>query len=145
MNISDNIRIYGNGDIKTIELELRGQRIGIDGKVEPHKFTQHSFQGSFNSKTGELSIDWYETTNTGNKVGREIISSVIEKVGANNVTSISAKLGNTNRTVFDGFIQRGFDKLKAVQSTPLGKSLSDLGFTRFNVERAPGEIEAFWK
>ena len=79
MNISDNIRISGNGDIKTIELELRGQRIGIDGKVEPHKFTQHSFQGSFNSKTGELSIDWYETTNTGNKVGREIISSVIEK------------------------------------------------------------------
>ena len=61
------------------------------------------------------------------------------------MTSISAKLGNTNRTVFDGFIQRGFDKLKAVQSTPLGKSLSDLGFTRFNVERAPGEIEAFWK
>jgi hypothetical protein len=141
LNLSDNIQISGDR-VKNIELELRGQRIGKDGGIEAHKFSQHNFVGRFDTNSGELFIDWYETTNTGNNIGREIISSVIEKLGPDNVKSVAAKLGNSNRTAYDGFINAN-SNLDAVRLTPLGKALNDLGFKRFNADNAPLRIEAF--
>jgi len=80
------------------------------------------------SPSGDLYIDWYGTTVTGRGIGSEMISRAIETVGPTNVKTVSAQLGDTNLDAFRAAKASGISSEQAVWSTPLGKTMSSLGF-----------------
>ncbi|ODB85652.1 hypothetical protein A3194_12525 [Candidatus Thiodiazotropha endoloripes] len=116
------------------------QKILPDGTIVANRLTAHELGARFNSDSGDLSIDWYSTTQPGNKIGRELISNAIEAIGPSKVNSVSAKLGRDNLNVFEGLTQSGVQRIDAVRNTPLGKALSDLGYTPIDVSQAPYRV-----
>jgi hypothetical protein len=111
-----------------------------DGSIAPNRFTRHELGARFNSESGDLYIDWYSTTQPGNKIGRELISNAIEAVGPRNVNTVTAQLGRDNLAAFDGLTQRGLNTVDAVANTPFGKALTDLGYKPIEVSHAPYRV-----
>ena len=132
----DDVKVSPTGEIDI----LSQQKILPDGSIATNRFTRHELGARFDSESGDLFIDWYSTTQPGNKVGRELISNAIEKIGPNNVSSVSARLGVDNSDVFKGLTQRGVQPIDAVSNTPLGKALRDLGYNPIDVSQAPYRV-----
>lgn len=61
-------------------------------------------------------------------MGTEKISRAIELAGPNKINSVSALLGAANAAVFRDSVSSGSSLEQAVWHTPLGKSVSSLGF-----------------
>ncbi len=85
------------------------------------------------NKDGNMDLRWYSTDVTGHKIGREMISTAIEKFGPENVTSVSAKLGKDNFAVYKYGLDSKLSPIKAVQATPLGKAMDYLGYRKVEV------------
>ncbi|AIO39986.1 hypothetical protein DM40_3610 [Burkholderia cenocepacia] len=115
-----------DGGYVDVELSAR-QKFDKNGFVVDSKFAQSDLIGRY-SPDGNFHIDWYGTTVSGRGVGTDMISKAIESVGAENVKTVSAQLGNVNRDVYNSAASSGLSSIQAVWATPLGKSMSYLGF-----------------
>ncbi len=113
-------KTYPNSDI--IELEISGS---------PEQYMNAQLAGSYSD--GNLKINFYSTDVPGQNIGTEMISNAIETVGSNNVSTVSGQFGLTNKSVYDTAIQSGSSSVDAAWSTPLGKAMSELGFTSVEV------------
>ncbi|MEB3083205.1 hypothetical protein VD792_34150 [Pseudomonas aeruginosa] len=122
------------GGYVDVELSAR-QKFDKSGVVVDSKFAQSDLVARY-SPDGNLYIDWYGTTVSGKGVGSEMISRAIEAVGANKVKTVSAQLGKDNLDAFKAGSSRGLSKEQAVWNTPLGKTMSSLGFTEVEVHGA---------
>jgi filamentous hemagglutinin len=120
-----------DGGYVNIELSSR-QKFDKNGSVVDSQFAQSDLIGRY-SPSGNLHIDWYGTTVGGKGVGTEMISKAISSVGSDKVKTVTAQLGNTNRDVYDSASSSGLSSEKAAWSTPLGKSMKELGFTKVEV------------
>ncbi|WP_233410203.1 hemagglutinin repeat-containing protein [Burkholderia ambifaria] len=115
-----------DGGYVDVELSAR-QKFDKNGSVVDTKFAQSDLIGRY-SPDGNFHIDWYGTTVSGRGVGTDMISKAIESVGADKVKTVSAQLGNTNRDAYNSATSSGISPVQAVWATPLGKSMSSLGF-----------------
>ncbi|WP_278248861.1 DUF637 domain-containing protein [Stutzerimonas kirkiae] len=116
-----------------IDIELSaGQKFDKTGAVVDSKFAQSDLVARY-SPDGNLHIDWYGTTVTGKGVGTEMVSRAIESVGPDKIKTVSAQLGNTNLEAFRVAASTGLSREQAVWSTPLGKTMSSLGFKNVEV------------
>ncbi|MGY6241785.1 hemagglutinin repeat-containing protein (plasmid) [Burkholderia ambifaria] len=115
-----------DGGYVDVELSAR-QKFDKNGSVVDSKFAQSDLIGRY-SPDGNFHIDWYGTTVSGRGVGTDMISKAIESVGADKVKTVSAQLGNTNRDAYNSATSSGISPVQAVWATPLGKSMSSLGF-----------------
>ncbi|QTO51538.1 hypothetical protein [Burkholderia latens] len=115
-----------DGGYVDVELSAR-QKFDKNGFVVDSKFAQSDLIGRY-SPDGNFHIDWYGTTVSGRGVGTDMISKAIESVGVENVKTVSAQLGNVNRDVYNSAASSGLSSIQAVWATPLGKSMSYLGF-----------------
>lgn len=109
-----------------------GQKFDKTGAVVDSKFAQSDLVARY-SPDGNLHIDWYGTTVTGKGVGTEMVSRAIESVGPDKIKTVSAQLGNTNLEAFRVAASTGLSREQAVWSTPLGKTMSSLGFKNVEV------------
>ncbi|WP_232428059.1 hemagglutinin repeat-containing protein [Burkholderia ubonensis] len=115
-----------DGGYVDVELSAR-QKFDKNGSVVDSKFAQSDLIGRY-SPDGNFHIDWYGTTVSGRGVGTDMISKAIESVGADKVKTVSAQLGNANRDAYNSATSSGISPVQAVWATPLGKSMSSLGF-----------------
>ncbi|MGZ7174126.1 hemagglutinin repeat-containing protein [Burkholderia gladioli] len=115
-----------DGGYVDVELSAR-QKFDKNGSVVDSKFAQSDLIGRY-SPDGNFHIDWYGTTVSGRGVGTDMISKAIESVGADKVKTVSAQLGNANRDAYNSATFSGISPVQAVWATPLGKSMSSLGF-----------------
>ncbi|MGN4031840.1 hemagglutinin repeat-containing protein, partial [Burkholderia gladioli] len=115
-----------DGGYVDVELSAR-QKFDKNGSVVDSKFAQSDLIGRY-SPDGNFHIDWYGTTVSGRGVGTDMISKAIESVGADKVKNVSAQLGNANRDAYNSATFSGISPVQAVWATPLGKSMSSLGF-----------------
>ncbi|WP_264302524.1 hemagglutinin repeat-containing protein, partial [Pseudomonas mosselii] len=119
-----------NGALE-IELSAR-QKFDKNGVVVDSKFAHTDLVARFAPETG-LFIDWYGTTVKGRNIGTELISRAIEEVGPTRVKQVSATLGNDNREAYQTARDAGLPADQAVWGTPLGKTMSSLGFKNVEV------------
>ncbi|WP_232438326.1 hemagglutinin repeat-containing protein [Burkholderia ubonensis] len=115
-----------DGGYVDVELSAR-QKFDKNGSVVDSKFAQSDLIGRY-SPDGNFHIEWYGTTVSGRGVGTDMISKAIESVGADKVKTVSAQLGNANRDAYNSATSSGISPVQAVWATPLGKSMSSLGF-----------------
>ncbi|MGU2555909.1 DUF637 domain-containing protein, partial [Pseudomonas aeruginosa] len=133
LNFEEKVKNKAGGYVD-VELSAR-QKFDKSGVVVDSKFAQSDLVARY-SPDGNLYIDWYGTTVSGKGVGSEMISRAIEAVGANKVKTVSAQLGKDNLDAFKAGSSRGLSKEQAVWNTPLGKTMSSLGFTEVEVHGA---------
>ncbi|MGJ5776134.1 DUF637 domain-containing protein, partial [Pseudomonas aeruginosa] len=133
LNFEEKVKNKAGGYVD-VELSAR-QKFDKSGIVVDSKFAQSDLVARY-SPDGNLYIDWYGTTVSGKGVGSEMISRAIEAVGANKVKTVSAQLGKDNLDAFKAGSSRGLSKEQAVWNTPLGKTMSSLGFTEVEVHGA---------
>ena len=69
-----------------------------------------------------------QVLNKGNNLGTELISQAIDTAGGSNVKLVRAELAYDNQAAFNNIYQASHDAISSVNSTPLGKSMSSLGF-----------------
>lgn len=119
-----------NGALE-IELSAR-QKFDKNGVIVDSKFAHTDLVARFAPETG-LFIDWYGTTVKGRNIGTELISRAIEEVGPTRVKQVSATLGNDNREAYQTARDAGLPADQAVWGTPLGKTMSSLGFKNVEV------------
>lgn len=98
--------------------------------------------GTFNEVLGDLNINFYSSSLDGKNIGTELISSAIEHIGPSKVKTVSGSLlfdrnvhdkllkthSKTNLSVYRKNIADGMSMEQAVWNTPLGKSMTRLGF-----------------
>ncbi|OPD84130.1 DUF637 domain-containing protein, partial [Pseudomonas aeruginosa] len=133
LNFEEKVKNKAGGYVD-VELSAR-QKFDKSGVVVDSKFAQSDLVARY-SPDGNLYIDWYGTTVSGKGVGSEMISRAIEAVGASKVKTVSAQLGKDNLDAFKAGSSRGLSKEQAVWNTPLGKTMSSLGFTEVEVHGA---------
>ncbi|MCL8343166.1 hypothetical protein [Pseudomonas mosselii] len=119
-----------NGALE-IELSVR-QKFDKNGVIVDSKFAHTDLVARFAPETG-LFIEWYGTTVKGRNIGTELISRAIEEVGPTRVKQVSATLGNDNREAYQTARDAGLPADQAVWGTPLGKTMSSLGFKNVEV------------
>ncbi|RDI15632.1 hypothetical protein DFO48_101910, partial [Comamonas sp. AG1104] len=118
-----------------VEVELSArQKFDKTGSVIDSKFAQSDLLGNYSSDNGNLHVDWYGTTVSGKNVGSEMISRAIEAVGSDKVKTVSARLGYDNLDAFNAGVSEGLSKEQSVWKTPIGKTMSSLGFKNVKIE-----------
>ncbi|WP_314972690.1 hemagglutinin repeat-containing protein [Comamonas testosteroni] len=118
-----------------VEVELSArQKFDKTGSVIDSKFAQSDLLGNYSSDNGNLHVDWYGTTVSGKNVGSEMISRAIEAVGLDKVKTVSARLGYDNLDAFNAGVSEGLSKEQSVWKTPIGKTMSSLGFKNVKIE-----------
>ncbi|WP_284118131.1 hypothetical protein [Acinetobacter seifertii] len=75
---------------------------------------------------------------SGNATGKEMLSQVIEKIGYSKIITAKAELAQINKEAFDNAYKKSGNLIDAVNNTPLGKSMRDLGFKVKAVENTSG-------
>jgi hypothetical protein len=122
------------------EIEILTRQKFVDGKVggeiKDTRFVKAEIHAKFDESTGDLFIRNMRVDQTGNRIGTELISNVIETVGSNNVKTVSAQLARTNKDVFTYNLEKDLTEIQAFGKTPLGKSLHDLGYKTFDVKNS---------
>lgn len=122
------VKTYPNSDV--VELKILGT---------PKPFRSADLRGTY--KNGDLKIHAYGTDVKGRKIGTELVSTAIEKIGASKVKTISGVFGIDNKKVYNGLISSGSSPVNAAWGTPLGKTMRELGFNK--VEIKPGDLPGF--
>ncbi|PYC13246.1 hemagglutinin repeat-containing protein [Pseudomonas mosselii] len=130
INFDTSIVNKPNGALE-IELSAR-QKFDKNGEIVDSKFAHTDLVARYAPETG-LFIDWYGTTVKGRGIGTELISRAIEEVGPTRVKQVSATLGNDNRQAYQTARDAGLPADQAVWGTPLGKTMSSLGFKNVEV------------
>lgn len=74
----------------------------------------------------------------GNNTGKEMLSQVIEKIGYSKINSAKAELADTNKLAFENAYTKSGNAIEAVNNTPLGKAMNDLGFKVDSIDRNLG-------
>ncbi len=115
------------GDKTVVELTSKQKFDRKTGEIITSKYADSNLLATFH-KNGNLYINWYSTTVNGKGVGTDMISRAIEVVGQKKVLSISAEMGHTNWDVFNRNLGGGMSPIQAIWQTPLGKSMSSLGY-----------------
>ncbi|MBK9237222.1 MAG: hypothetical protein IPO19_15020 [Rhodoferax sp.] len=116
------------------ELES-SQKFAKDGSIVPALGVRSELVSNFRAESGDLFVNFYRTTEEGHGVGTEMLSRAIENFGPEQVKTVSAELGLTNKAVFRKHYvyTEGLTTAEAVQRTPIGKSLSSLGYGQIDV------------
>lgn len=102
--------------------------------ISSNRYSGASLGAVFNAKTGNLHIDLYTKGRLKTPgVGTELLSETISRVGPENIKGISGKLWKSNLQSYEAGIRGMSSPTDALWSTPIGKSLSTLGFTSAKV------------
>ncbi|WP_215407187.1 hypothetical protein [Janthinobacterium sp. JC611] len=87
------------------------------------------FRGTFNSKTGNLNVDWMGSAQQGNGLGTEMMSRAVENIGPSNVRSISGRLDELNKSLFNEYYNEiGYDITQSISKIPAGKIRKSIGY-----------------
>ncbi|MDC4317638.1 hemagglutinin repeat-containing protein [Acinetobacter baumannii] len=132
VDIENKAHGYQNIDVST------KQTFDSNGIPKDGKFTKSYLYSSFNENSGELYIQKMAALQPGNATGKEMLSQVIEKIGYSKIKTAKAELAQTNKEAFDNAYKKSGNLIDAVNNTPLGKSMRDLGFKVKSVENTSG-------
>jgi len=113
-----------------VELEITGN---------PMPYRRAEVQASY--LNGDLTINFYKTDVTGQRIGTELISNAIEAIGVSKVKTVSGQFGLENKSAYESLVSSGSSPTDAAWGTPLGRSMRLLGFT--SVEVTPDYLPSF--
>jgi len=136
LNYAVDIENKGHG-LQNIDISTK-QRFDEKGIPADTRTTKSFLYSSFDSKSGEFYIQKMEAYQKGNNTGKEMLSQAIEKIGYSKINSAKAELADTNKLAFENAYTKSGNTIEAVNNTPLGKAMNDLGFKVDSIDRNLG-------
>ncbi|KAF1026860.1 MAG: hypothetical protein GAK29_01055 [Acinetobacter bereziniae] len=138
LNYAVDIENKGHG-LQNIDISTK-QRFDEKGIPADTRTTKSFLYSSFDSKSGEFYIQKMEAYQKGNNTGKEMLSQAIEKIGYSKINSAKAELADTNKLAFENAYTKSGNAIEAVNNTPLGKAMNDLGFKVDSIDRNLGSM-----